>query len=394
MKEIYADHAATTYPRSPAVVKAMTDYLVEIGCSPGRGGYKRALDAGRMVYNARTKLADFFRVPEPEQIIFTPSVTYSLNLVLKGLLQEGDHVLISSMEHNAVVRPLTRLMSEKKVITERLPCNPDGTLDPLTVKNALQAKTRLVVLTHASNVTGTLLPVYEVGEILAGTDTLYCVDAAQTAGTETVDFNALNCDYLAFTGHKGLLGPPGIGGLCISERAAILTTSLVEGGTGSRSEEEQQPHFLPDRFESGTQNVPGIAGLAAGIRLITETGREDIKKQKQVLAAAFLAGLAEIPGIKTYGTGDAKTSVATISINMAALDNGDLSFMLEQAYGIMTRSGLHCSPLAHQTIGSFPEGTLRFSFGYQNTLDDIKTILHALQEIASENLTSYHANYS
>lgn len=384
MKEIYADHAATTYPRPPEVVQAMTDYLVEIGCSPGRGGYQRALDAARMVYNARTKLADFFRVPEPEQIIFTPSVTYSLNLVLKGLLQEGDHVLISSMEHNAVVRPLTRLLSEKKVITERLPCHQDGTLDPLTVKRALQPKTRLVVLTHASNVTGTLLPVYEVGEILAGTDTLYCVDVAQTAGTESVDFTALNCDYLAFTGHKGLLGPPGIGGLCISERAAMLTTPLVEGGTGSRSEEEQQPQFLPDRFESGTQNVPGIAGLAAGVRLITETGSESIKQQKQVLTAAFLSGLAEIPGINTYGTGDARTSVATISINMADLDNGDLSFMLEQAYGIMTRSGLHCSPLAHKTIGSFPAGTLRFSFGYQNTLDDVKTILHALQEIASE----------
>ena len=308
MKEIYADHAATTYPRPPEVVRAMTDYLVEIGCSPGRGGYKRALDAARMVYDARTKLAHFFHVPEPEQIIFTPSVTYSLNLVLKGLLQAGDHVLISSMEHNAVVRPLSRLLTERKVKTERLTCNPDGTLDPLTVKNALQARTRLVVLTHASNVTGTLLPVYEVGEILAGTDTLYCVDAAQTAGTETVDFTDLNCDYLAFTGHKGLLGPPGIGGLCISERAATLTTPLVEGGTGSRSEEEHQPCFLPDRFESGTQNVPGIAGLAAGVQLVTETGVDNIKKQKQELTTVFFSGLAEIPGIVTYGTGDAKTS--------------------------------------------------------------------------------------
>jgi cysteine desulfurase family protein len=337
-----------------------------------------------MVYDARELLAGFFAVPEPEQVIFTPSVTYSLNLAIKGLLQPGDHVLISSMEHNAVVRPLSRLEAQRGIQVEQLPCKKDGTLDPALVRNHLRSNTRLVVLTHASNVAGTILPVYDVGEILAGSDILYCVDVAQTAGSEVVDFAAMNCDYLAFTGHKGLLGPPGIGGLCISERAAALTAPLVEGGTGSRSEDENQPQFLPDKFESGTQNVPGIAGLAAGIRLVNATGLEAIKKEKRSLTSAFLQGLSDIPGLTVYGTQNPDTTVATVSVNMAGVDNGDLSFMLEQGYGIMTRSGLHCSPLAHQTIGTFPEGTLRFSFGYKNTADDITAILQALREIADE----------
>ncbi|NLZ94121.1 MAG: aminotransferase class V-fold PLP-dependent enzyme [Firmicutes bacterium] len=384
MNEIYADHAATSYPRPPQVVQAMIEYLRDIGCNPGRGGYRRSINAARMVYETRALLADFFHVPQPEQIIFTPSVTYSLNLVLKGLLAAGDHVLISSMEHNAVVRPLARLAAERGIEVERIPCNADGTMNPLQVRQALKRNTRLVVLTHASNVTGTILPVYEVGEILAKTDTLYCVDVAQTAGTEKVDFQDLQCDYLAFTGHKGLLGPPGIGGLCLSERALYVTQSLVEGGTGSRSEDENQPQFLPDKFESGTQNTPGIAGLAAGVKVITQTGLAAVKEQKRNLTAAFLAGLSGLPAIRVYGTKDPDLTTATISINMDGIDNGDLSFMLEQGYGIMTRSGLHCAPLAHQTIGTFPFGTLRFSFGWENTAAEVEMIIQALREIIKE----------
>ncbi|MCW3490727.1 aminotransferase class V-fold PLP-dependent enzyme [Dethiobacter alkaliphilus] len=384
MQEIYADHGATTYPRPPQVIDEMIHYMRDIGCSPGRGGYAKALDAARMVYETRHLLACLFNVPTPEQVIFTPNVTYSLNMAIKGLLKEGDHVLISSMEHNAVVRPLTSLASEKNITVKQLPCAADGSLDPRQVKKALRPQTRLVILTHASNVAGTILPVYEIGEILQQTNTFFCVDAAQTAGSEVVDFTALHCDYLAFTGHKGLLGPPGIGGLCLSERAVSVTAPLVEGGTGSRSEEETQPDFLPDKFESGTQNVPGIAGLAAGIRLINEVGRENIRKEKYRLTAQFLAGLAEIPEITVHGINDPDKMVATISINIDGIDNGDLSFMLEQGYGIMTRSGLHCAPLAHKTLGTFPQGTLRFSFGYGNTPEQINSILQALQEIVKE----------
>lgn len=384
MQEIYADHAATTYPRPVQVAEAMVGYIRDIGCNPGRGGYRRALDAARMVYETRTLLADFFHVPQPEQIIFTPSVTYALNLVIKGLLSAGDHVLISSMEHNAVVRPLTRLAGERNISLEIISCQPDGTLEPKQIKRALRSNTRLVILTHASNVTGTILPVYEVGEILATTDTLYCVDVAQSAGTEELDFLDLQCDYLAFTGHKGLLGPPGIGGLCLSERAAALTQPLVEGGTGSRSEEKRQPEFLPDKYESGTQNAPGIAGLAAGVKTVQQIGLAAIKKQKEKLTAAFLDGLAALPKIQVYGTKDPATTTATISLNLQGVDNGDLSFMLEQGYGIMTRSGLHCAPLAHQTIGSFPVGTLRFSFGQQNTEEEVNDIILALREIIEE----------
>ncbi|MBT9139794.1 MAG: putative cysteine desulfurase [Dehalococcoidia bacterium] len=383
MREIYADHATTTFPRPPAVVENMLHYLRDIGCSPGRGAYHRSLEAARMVYEARVLLARFFAVPEPEQIIFTPNVTTSLNLVFKGLLAEGDHVLISSMEHNAVVRPLSRLAREENVLVEQLECAKDGTLDLLKLRRALRPSTRLVVLTHASNVTGTILPVYEAGEILAGTDTFFCVDAAQTAGTEAVDFAALQCDYLAFTGHKGLLGPPGIGGLCISQRAAAVTRPFVEGGTGSRSEDEYQPDFLPDKFESGTQNMPGIAGLAAGVRMISDTGLAAISKQRTSLMETLLFGLAEISGVTIYGTKEVAKSVCAVSVNMAGIDCGDLCFMLDQAYGIQTRAGLHCAPLAHKTIGTFPQGTVRFSLGYQNTADDVAAILAAMREISA-----------
>jgi cysteine desulfurase family protein len=384
MKEIYADHAATTFPKPPQVAEAMVSFLRDIGCSPGRGGYRKALDAARLVYDTRTLLASFFHVPRPEQIVFTPNVTESLNLVVKGLLQEGDHVIVSSMEHNAVVRPLARLAREKSIRVERLQCAPDGTLDLSLLKQALRPQTRLVILTHASNVTGTLMPVYEAGEILAGSDTFFCVDAAQTAGAEPVDFTALRCDYLAFTGHKALLGPPGIGGLCISERAVDVTAPLVEGGTGSRSEEQQQPGFLPDKYESGTQNVPGIAGLAAGVRCLLQHGLANIRREKQELTRAFLEGLADVPEITVYGPCDAERMVPTISLNLQGLDNADLSFMLEQGYGILTRPGLHCAPFAHQTIGTFPEGTARFSFGFHNTQSEIEEILAALREIAGQ----------
>lgn len=384
MPEIYADHAATTFPRPPEIVDAISAYLLEIGCSPGRGGYRRALEAARLVFEARLSLAELFNVPRAEQIIFTPSVTYALNLLLKGILQPGDHALISSMEHNAVVRPLSRLNRERGVLVEMLACNQDGTLDPLQVKKALRRDTRLVVLTHASNVTGTLLPVYEVGELLAGSDVFYAIDAAQTAGSEQIDFQELRCDYLAFTGHKGLLGPPGIGGLCLSERAAEQTAPLIEGGTGSRSEEEEQPPFLPDKFESGTQNVPGVAGLAAGVRLINAAGPKELGRRKRELTAGLLDGLATLPGVTVYGTRRPEKMTATVSLNIDGFDSGDLSFMLEQCFSIMTRSGLHCAPLAHRTIGTFPKGTLRFSFGFGNTLADVHHILAALREIMRE----------
>ena len=381
MKTIYADNAATTYPRPPQVIRAMSSYLRDIGCNPGRGGYKGALDAARMVYEARSALASFFNVPSPEQVVFTPSITYSLNLVIKGLLSDGDHVLLSSMEHNAVVRPLTRLAEKNSLQIEILPCSPEGILDPLQVKEALRPNTKLVLLTHASNVTGTIMPVYEVGEILKHTGVFYCIDTAQTAGSEILDFQDLHCDYLAFTGHKGLLGPPGIGGLCISERAAEITKPLVEGGTGSRSEDVHQPGFLPDKFESGTQNAPGIAGLLAGVKLITEKGLDRIKKHKTKLTDCLLNGLKTMPEATVYGTQKAESTAAVVSLNLSGMDNGELSFILEQKYGIMTRSGLHCAPLAHKTIGTFPQGTIRISFGFQSKLWEVEKIVSALRDI-------------
>ncbi|MGI6097084.1 MAG: aminotransferase class V-fold PLP-dependent enzyme [Dethiobacteria bacterium] len=382
MKKLYADNAATSLPKPPQVIEATCNFLKEIGCNPGRGGYRLGLEASRMVFRARELLASFFNVDRAERVVFTSNVTHSLNILLKGLLEPGDHVVTSSMEHNAVTRPLARLGKEWKIRVTKVPCAKDGTLDPDDLRKALQRETKLVVLTHASNVTGTILPVAEIGELCASRGIYFAIDAAQTAGIIPLDFKALQLDFLAFTGHKGLLGPPGTGGLCLSERGGRALKSLMEGGTGSQSHLAQQPEELPDKLECGTLNTAGIAGLAAGVQFINEKGGPAyFQAQEGRLLSAFLDGLREIKGITTYGPGEQQKQVATVSINIEGWDAGELSYILDQEYGIMTRSGLHCAPDAHKTIGTFPKGTLRFSFGAFNTMKDIEAILEALRQL-------------
>ncbi|MBM7624941.1 aminotransferase class V-fold PLP-dependent enzyme [Sporohalobacter salinus] len=381
MKDVYLDNAATSRIKPDSVLEAMNDYLTEIGCSPGRGGYECSLQASRIVLNTRLTFADFFNVDTPEQIVFTHNITHGLNYALKGLLSKGDHVITTSIEHNAVVRPLKSLEEAGIIEVDYISCDKAGILDPEDIEEAVRDNTKLLVATHASNIVGTLTPAKQLGEIADRNDLYFILDTAQTAGIYDLDFSDLKLDVLAFTGHKGLMGPTGTGGLAISKEVAQEMTPLIEGGTGSISDKEYQPDFLPDKFESGTMNTVGLSGLKAGVEFIKEEGLGKIKEHEFELTNRLLQGLDVINGINIYGPGNVKLQTSTVSIGVDDFDLGELSFVLDDEYGIMTRSGLHCAPLAHRTIGSFPEGTLRFSIGYFNTVEEIDYTLESLEEI-------------
>jgi len=380
MRKVYLDNAATSNKKPDSVKEAVLNYYENIGSSPGRGGYKDSIKAGRIILEARAKLAEFFNVPKPEQIIFTHNVTYALNMGLKGILKPNDHVITTTMEHNSVLRPLKGLEEKGIIEVDYIKCANDGTLDPNEIENYIKSNTKVIVITYASNVTGTLMPVKEISKIANDHGIYFILDTAQAAGTYEIDFQDLKTDILAFTGHKGLMGPPGTGGFAVSKEITENMDSLIEGGTGSISDREYQPDFLPDKFESGTMNTPGIAGLKAGIEFIEKTRLESIREHELKLAEMFINGLKKIEDINILGPADLQKQAPTISITYKNQDLGQLSFLLDDKYGIMTRSGLHCAPYAHKTIGTFPEGTLRFSIGYFNTEDEINYALEKLKE--------------
>lgn len=381
MREVYLDNAATSRQKPEKVKKAIMNYFTKIGCSPGRGGYECSLQAGRIILEARSLLADFFNVTDTKRLIFTANVTHSLNYTIKGLLDKGDHVITTSMEHNSILRPLHSLEENDIINVDYICCSQKGVLDPNKVRDKINENTKMIVLTHASNVTGTIMPVSEIASIVKNKDDIFFVlDTAQSAGVYNIDFQELNLDILAFTGHKGLYGPPGTGGFAVSKKAADKMKPLIEGGTGSISDKEFQPDFLPDKFESGTMNTPGIAGLKAGVEFIVDKGLDKIKKHELKLAKRFIEGLKSIPEIKIYGPANIKKQAPTISIAIEGKDLGEMSCVLDEKYGIMTRSGLHCAPYAHQTIGSFPQGTLRFSIGYFNTEEEIDYTIDCLKD--------------
>lgn len=375
---IYLNNAATSWPKPEVVYQTADARLRQLSGSVNRGGNKGALDAGRVVLETRELLAALFGIREPEQIVFTVNATAALNLALQGLLEPGDHVIISSMEHNAVVRPLYALKN-KGVEFTIVNCAADGTLDPLAVEKAIQSRTRLICLTHASNVTGTIMPIHEVGEIARRHHLQYLVDTAQTAGEISVDVETAGITLLAFTGHKGLMGPPGTGGLYI--RYPDTIRPLIYGGTGSSSELFTQPEIMPDKFESGTINAPAIAALGAGVRFIQETGLEKIRRHTRELTGQLLEGLQQIPEVTVYGPAEPERRVPVISINIRGISAGEASAWLADHYEIATRSGLHCAPLAHQTTGTLTTGTLRLSPGYFNTPAEIETTLAAVREL-------------
>ncbi len=381
---IYFDNAATSWPKPAVVIEAMSHFLSDVGASPGRSGHRQAIAASRIVYDARETIAELFNAPDPLRIVFTHNVTESLNLALQGLLRPGEHLVTSSMEHNAMMRPLRALEKEGVEITQ-VECSPDGALDPAGVEAAIQANTVMIALNHASNVVGTILPVAEVGRIARRRGVLMLVDAAQTAGAYPIDLQADCIDLLAFTGHKSLYGPTGTGGLIIGERIDVGRLSpLKQGGTGSRSEREEQPDFLPDKCESGTLNAVGLAGLGASVRWILAQGIIAIRDHEITLTQALINGLLDISGITVYGALDAQQQTATVSFNIAGVQPSEVGERLDQEYGILCRVGLHCAPAAHKTIGTFPTGTVRFGLGLFNTSEEVDAALIAVSRLAGE----------
>ncbi len=375
---IYFDNAATSWPKPPCVAEAMTHYMSEIGASPGRSGHRLAIEAARVVYGAREAVAELFHAPDPLRVVFGANVTEALNLALNGLLRPGDHVVTGSLEHNSVMRPL-RALERAGVGVTVVPCSKTGELDPRDLEAAIRPNTRLIVLNHASNVVGTLLPVPEAGAIARRHGILLLVDAAQTAGAYPIDMQAAGIDLLAFTGHKSLYG-----GLIFGPRVdASHLQPIKRGGTGSHSEHEEQPAFLPDLFESGTPNAVGLAGLGASTRWIMAQGVEQIRAHEAALVGQLLAGLAAIPGITVYGTGNARLQTATVSFNIAGLEPSEVGLRLDDEYGIMCRVGLHCSPAAHRTLGTFPGGAIRLGLGAFNTAAEVAAAVAAVAEMAA-----------
>lgn len=376
---IYFDNAATSWPKPPSVREALDRYFGEAGGNPGRSGHRMSINAAQMVEDARELLGGLFNISSPDRIIFTKNATEALNIGISGMLKPGDHVITSGIEHNSVMRPLRHLESEGVELTV-VACAADGTLDPHSVADAFRSNTRLLVTLHGSNVVGSVFPIAELATMANARDVPYLVDAAQTAGAVPIDVAALGIDLLAFPGHKGLLGPTGTGGLYIGQ--GVSPSPVLRGGTGSRSDWEIQPDFMPDLYESGTLNVAGLAGLAAGVRHVTEMGIEEIQTHDMALVDHFMVGALSINGLVVHGPDGLQGRCGVVSFNIGGLPPSDVGMVLDRDYNILSRVGLHCAPGAHRTIGTFPTGSVRFGFGPSNTIAEVEVALDALSEIA------------
>ena len=388
---IYLDNAASSWPKPDETWQAMEHFMRSVGANPGRSGHRLSIEAGRILIEAREALAELFGIDDPLRIVLTRNATESLNLAIYGILLPGDHCITTSMEHNSVMRPLRALEKTGLEVTA-VPCSLRGELDPLEIEKNIRANTRLIVTTHASNIVGTLMPVAEVGEIARAHGIPFCIDAAQTAGALPIDCEKMRVDLLAFTGHKSLYGPQGTGGLYIREGLEKGLEPLMQGGTGSRSEFQEQPDFMPDKYESGTPNTVGIAGLDAGARFCLAQGVARIRQKEQDLTHQLTEGLQSIPGVTLYGCGDAKRQVAICSFIIAGLTPSEVTMELDEECAIMSRPGLHCAPAAHQTIGTFPQGTVRLSAGYFTTGEEITFALEAVGKIAARSQKRGSAN--
>ncbi|MGI6539067.1 MAG: aminotransferase class V-fold PLP-dependent enzyme [Caldicoprobacterales bacterium] len=376
---IYMDNAATTWPKPKKVIRAVVRCMEEYGGNPGRSGHNMAVKAGQLLLYTREMLCELFRLEDPFQIIFTSNCTDSLNLAIKGSVLPGDHVITTTMEHNSVIRPLMEMKKQGVELTI-VKCSSQGLLDPFDIEKAIQSNTKLIVTSHASNVTGTIFPIEAIGRIARNHGIPYLVDAAQTAGVLPINLSDLPVDMMAFPGHKGLLGPQGTGGLYI--HPDIQLRSIRQGGTGSQSDSIYQPDFLPDKFETGTMNTPGIAGLGAGVEEIMKEGQSGILAHENRLGKLFLEALSHMKQIKVYGPSDLSKQTGVISINIGDKDSSEVANLLDERYNIAVRGGLHCAPLAHKTIGTFRQGAVRFSYGLFNRLDEVKACIKALEEIS------------
>lgn len=405
MNRIYLDQASTSFPKAPGVAQAMMDYMTQNGANVNRGCYSSAYSAEEVIYETRQLLADLFHFPKCKNVIFTPNITTSLNFILKGFLKPGDHILVSAMEHNAVMRPVIQL-TRQGITFDRIPCRQDGSMIVEQIEPLINPNTRAIVTLHASNVCGTQMPLTQIGEICQKHHLFFIVDSAQTAGILPIDMESSHIDALAFTGHKGLRGPQGTGGFLVSQELSQLMEPLISGGTGSVSHTEEIPDFLPDRFESGTPNLPGIYGLHQALLFLKQPSEtfqnilqtSDVEntisweqtmnilyEREMTLTSHFLERLLEVDDtgkhIRIIGKKDPKNRNAVVSIQTPEIDMSQVAWELDSKYKVLTRVGLHCAPSAHKTLGTYPAGTIRFSFGPENTKEELDFAVKGLEEI-------------
>lgn len=395
MQQIYLDNASTTFPKPQAVADAVYQYITHAGTNISRGTC--ATNTEDLVFATREQLCRFFGGEDSKNVVFTKNITESLNIIIKGLLHSGDHVLVSAMEHNAVMRPLQQIGAEltagnaptDAITFSRIPCNEEGALCLDTLPQLLRPNTKAIIMTHASNVCGTLQPLAAIGSFCHKHNLKFIVDSAQSAGVVPINIQEMHIDALAFTGHKGLLAPQGIGGFVLRESIIDAIAPLIVGGTGSLSHTEHTPRFMPDKFEAGTLNLPGIAGLHASLSWLQQQGIDKIRTHELTLTQQFLDGLQQLEAqklLRIIGKKDCSERVGAVSISTDKMDIAELAFILADKYGIATRVGLHCAPNAHKTLGTYPTGTLRFSFGRFNTADEVKAALQALEEVLAHGL--------
>jgi cysteine desulfurase family protein len=380
VRTIYLDNAATSFPKPGGMSDRIKYYMDNVGASINRSVYSSAEEAGMVALSLRERAKRFFNLNEAAtHVIITPGATAGLNYIIKGLLKSGDHCIVSSMEHNAVMRPLSQIAG---VEFSRIPCDGEGRIIEGSLETLFRPNTRLVIIAHGSNVCGTVQNAEEIGQICARHGVPFALDAAQTAGHYPVDFTRFNLSALAVPGHKGLLGPTGIGLLLLSDSMARALDPLIAGGTGSASDKETLPDYLPDRFESGTLNMPGIYGLEDSLGFIEKRGIDSLRAHEIELTERFISGIEGIDGVRLCGTRNLANRVGVISLDFVDKDNAQIAYRLETEFGILTRCGLHCAPNAHKTLSTFPQGTVRFSLGFASTKDDVDAAIDAVKRLA------------
>ncbi len=378
---IYLDNAATSYPKPDNVYEGINDCMRHYCANPGRGGHAMSIASGQAVLKAREGVSNFFNIADPMQLVFTKNATEALNTAIKGLLKPGEHAITTCMEHNSVIRPLKTLERDLGIEVTIVQGDAWGRVDPEDIRKSIKSNTRLIAATLSSNVNGIIMPVEEIGKVARDNGICFLVDASQGAGTVEIDVAKMNIGMLAFPGHKGLLGPQGTGGLYVKEDTMLKT--LMEGGTGSNSENLYQPEIMPDLLESGTLNMPGIVGLGCGIDFINSFGLENLRIYKHMLTKRLHEGVEEIKGIKLYSKNGIDDNTGVVALNFEGVDSSELSYVLDKVYNIATRAGLHCAPLAHTTLGTLKMGIVRLSIGCFNTIEEIDKTLDALREIST-----------
>ncbi|WP_025702068.1 aminotransferase class V-fold PLP-dependent enzyme [Paenibacillus forsythiae] len=376
---VYLDHAATSWPKPAEVVQAMMDALQHAGANAGRGNYSLAMGTGRVLVRARMALAELFAVTNAQDIAFTHNTTMSLNTAIQGTLRPGDHVISTMTEHNSVRRPLEYLRRTKGIEVDYLQVDLEGQIDLQELNKAFKPNTRMVICSHSSNLLGSILPIGEIGDIAKSNGAVFLVDAAQSAGVLDIDVGKMNIDLLAFPGHKGLLGPQGTGGLYISPKLDL--EPLMHGGTGSQSEYSEQPNVRPDKYEAGTQNTVGIAGLLAGVQKVQSLGTENIRKHEWKLVQSLMEGMRDISGLRFLGPAVGAPRTGVLSFVIEGQESAGIAHRLDREYGIAVRAGMHCTPLAHKAAGTLQSGAVRVSVGVDTTEQDVGIMLQAMKEL-------------